>query len=137
MLRQTLEYELTLLRTQHGKQNAFTNQLQTQFHQQNGSTKFPHLFSLVVFILFFLSRCCRSVGRSLVFQFIQAQMTNEALLWLLFALASLVYFAIHKIFFLDRSLNNCGNKSFYIVWKTDCQRDFIFCLGIQMETEDE
>ncbi|CAF4260779.1 unnamed protein product, partial [Rotaria magnacalcarata] len=36
MLRQTLEYELTLLRTQRGKQNAFTNQLQNQFNQANG-----------------------------------------------------------------------------------------------------
>ncbi|CAF2102779.1 unnamed protein product [Rotaria magnacalcarata] len=39
MLRQTLEYELTLLRTQHGKQNAFTNQLQNQFNQANEQMK--------------------------------------------------------------------------------------------------
>ena len=32
MLRQTLEYELTLLRTQHGKQTAFTQQLHQQLH---------------------------------------------------------------------------------------------------------
>lgn len=37
MLRQTLEYELTLLRTQHGKQTAFTHQLQIQFNQANES----------------------------------------------------------------------------------------------------
>ena len=35
MLRQTLEYELTLLRTQHGKQTAFSHQLQIQFNQSN------------------------------------------------------------------------------------------------------
>lgn len=40
MLRQTLEYELTLLRTQHGKQNAFTNQLQNQFNQANQQIKY-------------------------------------------------------------------------------------------------
>ena len=40
MLRQTLEYELTLLRTQHGKQNAFTNQLQNQFNQANEQIKY-------------------------------------------------------------------------------------------------
>ena len=39
MLRQTLEYELTLLRTQHGKQTAFTHQLQNQFHQANEQIK--------------------------------------------------------------------------------------------------
>ncbi|CAF1561163.1 unnamed protein product [Rotaria magnacalcarata] len=39
MLRQTLEYELTLLRTQRGKQNAFTNQLQNQFNQANEQMK--------------------------------------------------------------------------------------------------
>lgn len=35
MLRQTLEYELTLLRTQHGKQTAFSHQLQNQLNQSN------------------------------------------------------------------------------------------------------
>ncbi|CAF0894128.1 unnamed protein product [Adineta steineri] len=39
MLRQTLEYELTLLRTQHGKQTAFTHHLQTQFNQANDQIK--------------------------------------------------------------------------------------------------
>ncbi|CAF1169976.1 unnamed protein product [Rotaria sordida] len=39
MLRQTLEYELTLIRTQHGKQTAFTNQLQYQFNQANEQIK--------------------------------------------------------------------------------------------------
>ncbi|CAF5080133.1 unnamed protein product, partial [Rotaria sp. Silwood1] len=39
MLRQTLEYELTLLRTQHGKQTAFNNQLQNQFNQANEQIK--------------------------------------------------------------------------------------------------
>ncbi len=39
MLRQTLEYELTLLRTQHGKQTAFTHQLQNQFNQSNEQIK--------------------------------------------------------------------------------------------------
>lgn len=36
MLRQTLEYELTILRAQHGKQTAFTHQLQLQYQQANG-----------------------------------------------------------------------------------------------------
>jgi len=44
MLRQTLEYELTLLRTQHGKQTAFTHQLQNQFNQANGLFQFISLF---------------------------------------------------------------------------------------------
>ncbi|CAF3412672.1 unnamed protein product, partial [Rotaria sp. Silwood2] len=44
MLRQTLEYELTLLRTQHGKQTAFTNQLQYQFNQTNGIRFFYFYF---------------------------------------------------------------------------------------------
>ena len=35
MLRQTLEYELTLLRAQHGKQSAFTQQLQQQHQHLN------------------------------------------------------------------------------------------------------
>lgn len=35
MLRQTLEYELTLLRAQHGKQSAFTQQLQQEHQQRN------------------------------------------------------------------------------------------------------
>ena len=35
MLRQTLEYELTLLRTQHGKQTALSHQLQNQLNQSN------------------------------------------------------------------------------------------------------
>ncbi|CAF4354912.1 unnamed protein product, partial [Adineta steineri] len=39
MLRQTVEYELTLLRTQHGKQTAFTHHLQTQFNQANDQIK--------------------------------------------------------------------------------------------------
>ncbi|CAF1529814.1 unnamed protein product [Adineta steineri] len=39
MLRQTLEYELTLLRTQHGKQTAFTHHLQNQFNQANDQIK--------------------------------------------------------------------------------------------------
>ncbi|CAF1680539.1 unnamed protein product, partial [Adineta ricciae] len=39
MLRQTLEYELTLLRAQHGKQTAFTHQLQNQFNQANEQIK--------------------------------------------------------------------------------------------------
>jgi uncharacterized protein Yka (UPF0111/DUF47 family) len=42
MLRQTLEYELTLLRTQHGKQTAFTHQLQNQFNQSNEQIKQLH-----------------------------------------------------------------------------------------------
>ena len=36
MLRQTLEYELTLLRAQHGKQTAFSHQLQQQTEHNNG-----------------------------------------------------------------------------------------------------
>jgi nicotinate-nucleotide pyrophosphorylase len=39
MLRQTLEYELTLLRTQHGKQTAFTHQVQNQLNQANEQIK--------------------------------------------------------------------------------------------------
>lgn len=42
MLRQTLEYELTLLRTQHGKQTAFTHQLQNQFNEANEQIKQLH-----------------------------------------------------------------------------------------------
>lgn len=48
MLRQTLEYELTLLRTQHGKQTAFTNQLQIQFNQANG------FYFILIFIFIFI-----------------------------------------------------------------------------------
>jgi hypothetical protein len=51
MLRQTLEYELTLLRTQHGKQTAFTHQLQNQFDQANGLFHFI-TFSFHFFRLF-------------------------------------------------------------------------------------
>ena len=36
MLRQTLEYELTILRTEHGKQTIKTNQLNQHLQQQNG-----------------------------------------------------------------------------------------------------
>jgi hypothetical protein len=53
MLRQTLEYELTLLRTQHGKQTAFTHQLQNQFNQANG---FFHFISLFISLFHFFKR---------------------------------------------------------------------------------